>query len=63
MKNGFLKMPIADPILIQLAQSRRLFFKICRKCGAKNSISAEKCRRCHSYNLRAKKRMLKAKKK
>ncbi|MCI4439093.1 MAG: 50S ribosomal protein L40e [Thermoproteota archaeon] len=55
-------MPLADPSLIQLAQKRRLYFKICRKCGAKNSITAVKCRKCHSYNLRLKKRMLKAKK-
>jgi len=57
------KMPIADPMLIQLAQSKRLFFKICMRCGAKNSMRAIKCRKCHGYNLRPKKRMLKAKKK
>ncbi|MBO3762708.1 MAG: 50S ribosomal protein L40e [Thermoproteota archaeon] len=55
-------MPLADPSLIQLAQRRRLYFKICRKCGAKNSITAVKCRKCRSFNLRLKKRMLKAKK-
>ena len=55
-------MPIADPQLIQLAQRRRLFAKICRRCGAKNAISAVKCRRCKSTNLRLKKRERKSKK-
>jgi large subunit ribosomal protein L40e len=55
-------MPIADPVLIQLAQRRRLFSKICRKCGAKNAFAAVKCRRCKSNNLRAKKRERKGKK-
>jgi large subunit ribosomal protein L40e len=58
-------MPVTNPELIQLAQARRLNAKICRRCGAKNSINATKCRRkgCHSSNLRLKRRMPKAKKK
>lgn len=54
-------MPITDPVLLQIAQKRRLYSKICRKCGAKNSIVAVKCRRCRSTNLRLKKRERKAK--
>ncbi|MCS7095419.1 MAG: 50S ribosomal protein L40e [Thaumarchaeota archaeon] len=49
-------MPVLDASLIQLAQRKRLHYKICRKCGARNPMSAEKCRRCRSYNLRWKKR-------
>jgi large subunit ribosomal protein L40e len=50
---------LTDTFLIQLAQRRRLHYKICRKCGAKNSPDAEKCRKCRSRNLRWKKRELK----
>ncbi|MCS7385012.1 MAG: 50S ribosomal protein L40e, partial [archaeon GB-1867-097] len=35
---------------------RRLYFMICRKCGARNPPGAEKCRRCRSKNLRWKRR-------
>ncbi|MCS7142215.1 MAG: 50S ribosomal protein L40e [Aigarchaeota archaeon] len=52
-------MPIADATLIQLAQRRRLYYKICRQCGGRNSASAVKCRKCKSYNLRWKKREIK----
>jgi len=31
-------MPLSDPRLAQLAQRRRLYFKICRNCGARNSM-------------------------
>jgi len=44
-------MPITDTALLQLAQRRRLVYKICRNCGAKNAPTAEKCRKCRSYNL------------
>jgi len=39
---------------ISLAREYRLQYKICRKCGARNSIRATKCRKCKSYNLRLK---------
>lgn len=45
-----------------LAQHRRLYYKICRECGARNPPSAEKCRKCKSKNLRWKKRTLGIKK-
>jgi LSU ribosomal protein L40E len=51
-------MPLLDASLIQLAQMKRLHYKICRKCGARNPPTAEKCRKCRSYNLRWKKREL-----
>jgi large subunit ribosomal protein L40e len=49
-------MPIMDPFKKTLAQQRRLYMKICRECGARNATSAVKCRKCHSKNLRWKKR-------
>ncbi len=52
-------MPISDTVKLQIAQKRRLFFKVCRYCGARNSIASVKCRKCHSYNLRLKKREIK----
>jgi large subunit ribosomal protein L40e len=55
-------MPITDATKKQIAQQRRLFFKICFKCGAKNHIAAERCRKCHSNALRLKNRTLGAKK-
>ncbi|MCP8310048.1 MAG: 50S ribosomal protein L40e [Candidatus Methylarchaceae archaeon HK02M1] len=55
-------MPITDVIKKQLAQKRRLFFKICLKCGSKNPLSATRCRKCRSESLRLKNRSLGAKK-
>lgn len=55
-------MPITDPNKKQIAQQRRLFFKICLKCGGKNSIRAEKCRKCGSKDLRLKNRQVGPKK-
>ena len=55
-------MPITDVIKKQIAQQRRLFFKICFKCGAKNPIGAERCRKCHGNQMRLKNRTLGAKK-
>ncbi|MDH5361688.1 MAG: 50S ribosomal protein L40e [Nitrososphaeria archaeon] len=52
-------MPIRDPTLLQIAQKRRLYFKICRRCGARNPPGAVKCRKCRSYNLRWKRREIK----
>ncbi|MEM1569436.1 MAG: 50S ribosomal protein L40e [Candidatus Bathyarchaeia archaeon] len=55
-------MPVRDPAKKAIAQARRLFIKICRTCGARNSPKAEKCRKCHSYNLRWKHREIMGKK-
>ncbi|MEM0075517.1 MAG: 50S ribosomal protein L40e [Conexivisphaerales archaeon] len=50
-------MPIADAAKKQLAMERRLFFKICMNCGAKNPYSAKRCRKCgRSDTLRLKNR-------
>jgi len=47
-------MPIRDPFKLKLALEHNFQVKICRECGAKNPISAERCRRCKSRNLRLK---------
>ncbi|MFX1519285.1 MAG: 50S ribosomal protein L40e [Promethearchaeota archaeon] len=51
-------MPVADPELREIARKHLLYHKICRKCYARNPISAKKCRRCRSKDLRFKKREL-----
>src|SRR2546429_13421 len=51
-------MPITDAMKKQLAQKHRLFFKICRTCGSRNSPNAYRCRRCRGDNLRWKKRAI-----
>jgi len=48
-------MPIRDPELLKIVYNRVLNKKVCRKCGALNPPTAEKCRRCKSHNLRPKK--------
>jgi len=55
-------MPITDVVKKQLAQKRRLFFKVCLRCGGKNPLSAKRCRRCRSEDLRLKNRALGVKK-
>ena len=55
-------MPITDTIKKQIAQQRRLFYKICFKCGGRNPISATRCRKCHSQNMRLKNRATGSKK-
>ncbi len=55
-------MPITDAFKKQIAQQRRLFFKICFTCGAKNPIAATRCRKCRSGQLRLKNRTLGVKK-
>lgn len=55
-------MPITDVMKKQLAQKRKLFFKICLRCGSKNPILATRCRKCKSEDLRLKNRALGAKK-
>lgn len=52
-------MPIRDPVLLKIAQQKRLFLKICRECGARNAPTAERCRKCRSRNLRWKRREIK----
>lgn len=52
-------MPVQDPDNIKIVQKHLLYIKICRRCGARNPIAAEKCRRCRSKELRAKRRELK----
>ena len=55
-------MPITDAAKKHIAQQRKLFFKICFKCGGKNPISASRCRKCHGSQMRLKNRTLGAKK-
>ncbi|HEV8387046.1 MAG TPA: 50S ribosomal protein L40e [Nitrososphaera sp.] len=55
-------MPITDAAKKQIAQHRRLYFKICFKCGGKNPITASRCRKCHGSQMRLKNRTLGAKK-
>ncbi|MGC9104892.1 MAG: 50S ribosomal protein L40e [Thermoprotei archaeon] len=55
-------MPLTDPEKLRIVQERVFLKKVCRKCGALNSIRATKCRRCHSTNLRPKKKELPQKK-
>lgn len=55
-------MPIADPEKKQIAQRARLHLKICFNCGARNSVAATRCRKCHNAHLRLKNRALGAKK-
>ncbi|HHF59141.1 MAG TPA: 50S ribosomal protein L40e [Thermoplasmatales archaeon] len=38
------------------AEARLLMKKVCMKCGALNSMKADKCRRCRSRDLRPKAR-------
>ncbi|MFC1507108.1 50S ribosomal protein L40e [Thermoproteota archaeon] len=56
-----LNLPITEMEKKQLAQKRRLFYKICRDCGVKNSAAASRCRKCRGSDLRWKKRELGAK--
>jgi large subunit ribosomal protein L40e len=50
-------MPIADSAKKAIAQERRLHFKICMSCGAKNPPDAVRCRKCRrSDSLRVKNR-------
>lgn len=52
-------MPVQDLDKLKIAQKHLLYIKICRNCGARNAMAAEKCRRCRSKELRAKRRELK----
>ncbi len=55
-------MPIADAAKKQIAQKRRLFFKVCLRCGARNPIDATRCRKCRTGDLRLKNRSVGLKK-
>jgi len=55
-------MPITDVEKKQLAQKKRLFFKICLKCSTRNNIEATMCRKCKGSKLRNKNRALGVKK-
>ncbi len=55
-------MPVADPQKKQIAQKARLHMKICITCGARLSIAATRCRKCHGTSLRLKNRTLGLKK-
>ena len=54
--------PVADPLKKQIAQKARLHMKICISCGARLDISATRCRKCRSTQLRLKNRALGIKK-
>ena len=54
-------MPITDVYKKRIAQEKRLYLKICRDCGARNSMNSLKCRKCRGKNLRPKKRVIGAK--
>ena len=55
-------MPITDVEKKQLAQKKRLFFKICLKCSTRNNIDAVMCGKCRGSQLRNKNRALGVKK-
>jgi len=55
-------MPVTDPEKKQIAQKARLHMKICFTCGARNSMSATRCRKCHNSYLRLKNKTLGIKK-
>ena len=55
-------MPVTDPEKKQIAQRARLYMKICFNCGARNSLAATRCRKCHNKYLRLKNRALGIKK-
>ena len=55
-------MPIADVTKKQIAQKRRLFLKVCLRCGARNPLAAERCRKCKTSDLRLKNRSVGLKK-
>jgi large subunit ribosomal protein L40e len=55
-------LPITDVTKKQIAQKRRLFLKVCLICGARNSLAASRCRKCHGSELRLKNRAVGLKK-
>jgi len=55
-------LPITDVTKKQIAQKRRLFLKVCLRCGARNPLDAERCRKCKTSDLRLKNRSVGVKK-
>ena len=55
-------MPVADPLKKQIAQKARLHMNICISCGCRLDMSATRCRKCRSTQLRLKNRALGIKK-
>ena len=53
---------VADQLKKQIAQKARLHMKICISCGARLDMSATRCRKCRSTQLRLKNRALGIKK-
>jgi large subunit ribosomal protein L40e len=62
VNRGGNNMPISDPEKKQIAQKALLHMKICFYCGARNSMSSKRCRKCHNSYLRLKNRTLGIKK-
>jgi large subunit ribosomal protein L40e len=56
------ELPIADVTKKQIAQKKRLFLKVCLKCGSRNPLAATRCRKCHASDLRLKNRSVGLKK-
>lgn len=52
------KMPIDDPFKRKIARYHLLEKSVCRKCNCLNPPKAIKCRKCHSKQLRPKKKDL-----
>ncbi|MFX0162428.1 MAG: 50S ribosomal protein L40e [Candidatus Hodarchaeota archaeon] len=48
-------MPVVDPEKREIARKALIHSKICRKCYARNPVTATRCRRCRSHRLRMKK--------
>ncbi|MEM2141728.1 MAG: 50S ribosomal protein L40e [Candidatus Thorarchaeota archaeon] len=48
-------MPVADIEKRRLAQHYILQKSVCRTCGATNPLTARKCRKCKTRDLRPKK--------
>ena len=46
-----------DPSLKKLAEKKNCDKMICRNCYARLNIKARNCRKCHSNNLRKKKKI------
>ncbi len=53
-------MSLRDPFKLELARKHRVEKMVCRDCGATNPISATKCRKCRSKNLRPKRKKIRA---
>lgn len=47
-------MPVTNPEYRAIARAHTMDKKVCRKCYATNPVSAKKCRKCRSKELRMK---------